>query len=42
MKKEYMKPNMKVLELKTKLQLLAGSYSVDVKSESYSEDLEDL
>ena len=41
MKKEYMKPDMKVFELKAKQQLLAGSVELQFKRSGSSTDIEE-
>ena len=40
MKKEYMKPEMQVVTIKTQRQLLQSS--LEVKSKKYSEDMTDM
>ncbi len=43
MKKEYMKPDMRVVELRGRNNLLAGSNTdIDIKKEKYDEDMIDL
>ena len=42
MKRIYMKPNMKVVELQTRNRLLVGSDRVRVYSNEYDETMEDL
>lgn len=43
MKKEYMKPDMQVVELRRHINLLAGSdRNIDIKEDEYDEDMIDL
>ena len=42
MKKEYMKPEMQVVTIKTQRQLLQSSTTEEINSKKYSEDMTDL
>ena len=42
MKKQYMKPQMQVVTIKTQRQLLQSSTKEEIKSKKYSEDMTDL